>query len=102
MILRTLIFILSVVLLAACSKKPELRFSGDLKEKSIASKAVVSNVTIEDDQLKVQGLGLDHIKKVTIKNADGFNESFDIESKSNSQLIANGLKNFSFWQEFHN
>ena len=96
MILRTLIFILSVVLLAACSKKPELRFSGDLKEKSIASKAVVSNVTIEDDQLKVQGLGLDHIKKVTIKNADGFNESFDIESKSNSQLIANGLKNFSF------
>ncbi len=78
-----------------CSKQSELKISG-AEEKSVSFNAVVSNVQIENNQLKIQGISLKEVKTVVIKNDDGFNESFEIESLSNNELIANGLKNVSF------
>lgn len=60
------------------------------------AKATVSSVSIVNDQLVINGSDLDGVSSVKITGPSGFNESFAIESKSSSNLIANGLKNISF------
>ncbi|POB14830.1 hypothetical protein [Halobacteriovorax sp. DA5] len=65
------------------------------KSGSVA-KATVSAVSIVNDQLVINGSALDGVNTVRITGPSGFDETFAIESKTTSNLIANGLKNISF------
>ncbi len=65
------------------------------KSGSVA-KATVSAVSIVNDQLVINGSALDGVNTVRITGPSGFDETFAIESKTASNLIANGLKNISF------
>ncbi|PIR36898.1 MAG: hypothetical protein COV37_00970, partial [Bdellovibrio sp. CG11_big_fil_rev_8_21_14_0_20_39_38] len=61
-----------------------------------AAKATVSSVSIVNDQLVINGSALDGVNTVRITGPSSFDETFAIESKTASNLIANGLKNISF------
>ncbi len=60
------------------------------------AKVTLSSVSILNHQLILQGTGLDQVKSIKIKNDSNFEESFSIESKSETNLVANGLRNISF------
>lgn len=60
------------------------------------AKATVSAVSIVNDQLVINGSALDGVNTVRITGPSGFDETFAIESKTTSNLVANGLKNISF------
>jgi formylglycine-generating enzyme required for sulfatase activity len=66
------------------------------RSESGVAKAGVSSVSIVNDQLIINGSELDGVSTVRITGPASFDETFAIESKSASKLIANGLKNISF------
>jgi len=53
--------------------------------------ATVSNVSIVNDQLVINGSGLDNVDSISLDS-----KSFTIESKSSSSIVANGVAAFSF------
>lgn len=55
-----------------------------------------SSVAIINNQLVIKGSGLADVTEVRIRGHSGFDETFSIDSKSSSTLIANGLSNISF------
>lgn len=57
--------------------------------------AQVFSVSIVNDQLVVTGENLEAATEIKV-TGDGFSEDFSVESATNSQVIANGLKNVSF------
>ena len=83
------------LILAGCKfqREVDIKGMGQLWHKP---KAQVSSVRIVNDQLVINGSGLNGVRKIQITGPVGFDESFQIESKNNSTLIANGLKNISF------
>lgn len=79
-------------LLSGCTKQ-NIEIEG--LETSTA-KAKIINASIVNNQLILDGTDLDGVTKVQITGPSSFDETFQIESKNQSQLIANGLKNISF------
>jgi hypothetical protein len=62
----------------------------------VSDKAIVTSVSVTNNQLIIHGAGFSKITTVALKNSSlAFNESFAIESKSDSQIIANGLHGLS-------
>lgn len=57
--------------------------------------ATVTSVSIVNNQLIISGSDLKYATSVKVKGAS-FLEEFSIESISNNQIVANGLKNISF------
>ncbi|TNF00118.1 MAG: hypothetical protein EP326_06975, partial [Deltaproteobacteria bacterium] len=53
--------------------------------------ATISTVAIVNDQLVINGSGLDNIDSITLNG-----NSFAIESKSSSNIVANGAAAFSY------
>ncbi|EQC44616.1 endosialidase chaperone [Bacteriovorax sp. BSW11_IV] len=66
-----------------------------LGAKTQMDKAKVFSVSIENNQLIIQGEDLLSAKKVSV-TGDSFSENFAIESVSASKIVANGLNNISF------
>ncbi|MCO4754380.1 MAG: tail fiber domain-containing protein [Bacteriovoracaceae bacterium] len=93
------ISILFIFLTSSCFfEKDEYVLEKDIastSKVSQAAKAKVYNVTIQNDQLVIDGADLVGVSQVTIQGTS-FNEVFSIESKSTNQIIANGLRAFSF------
>ncbi len=87
--------LISLSFVSCFKEQPELEFSGLDKKSSGKLLSQVTNVAVIDNQLKLSGVDLDQVREVKIIG-DGFNETFSIESKSSSELIANGLKNIAF------
>ncbi|MGZ3808933.1 MAG: hypothetical protein ACXVCE_12675, partial [Bacteriovorax sp.] len=81
-------------LFVGCVQKEEHPPFGSLGRTSTG--IVVSSVSVMNNQLIVHGSGFSKITNVAIQNNSlSFNEAFAIESKSDSQIVANGLKNLS-------
>ena len=97
---KSIFFYLSLLLvLSGCFFQPDKveTFGLDRSAKGGGvAKATVSSVSIVNDQLVINGTGLDGVDNVRITGPSGFDESFAIESKNVSNLVANGLKNISF------
>ncbi len=56
----------------------------------------INAVSVSNNQLIIHGTGFSQITNIALKNTSlVFNESFAIESKSDTQIIANGLNNLS-------
>ena len=66
------------------------------QEGGAVSDVSVASVEVENDQLVITGSDLDGVTEVRMKGASGFDETFLIESSSESTLVANGIKNISF------
>lgn len=66
-----------------------------LGAKTQMDKAKVFSVSIENNQLIIQGESLLSAKKVSV-SGDSFSEEFSIESITSSKIVANGLNNISF------
>ena len=60
------------------------------------SNANVTSVSIINDQLVIKGSDLDGVTKVRITGPSNFDHTFSIESKTGSNLIANGVSNIAF------
>lgn len=55
----------------------------------------VTNVQVQNNQLIITGNKLGSITKINVKH-NGFKDKFEIESKSNNQIIANSIRHISF------
>lgn len=87
-------FVLQVALLGSCVvEKSTLTVT--MKDKKTAKNAIISSVQIINNQLVISGKGFENITTVKV-DGHSLNEKFSIESKSNTQIIANSLKAFSF------
>lgn len=71
--------------------KKKIDSSGGSTSKTIT----VSNVDVTNNQLVIDGVNLDTATSVRVTGPSGFDETFAIESQSNSQLIANSLSNLT-------
>ena len=60
------------------------------------STAIISSVSVVNNQLVLGGQNLAGVTEVSMTGPDGFSESFAIESKSEGTLVANSLQNISF------
>jgi len=58
--------------------------------------ANVSSVSIINDQLVINGTSLNGVNNVRITGPSGFDHTFSIESKTGSNLVANGLSALAF------
>ena len=58
--------------------------------------AKFSSLSIINNQLVLNGNDLNGVTHIRMTGPSGFNETFSIESKTATNLIANGLKNISF------
>lgn len=56
----------------------------------------LTSIMITNNQMLLTGIDLDNISNVQITGPSGFNEVFDIESKSGSLVVANGQRDISF------
>ena len=65
-------------------------------QSKVKGNSQVTSVSIINDQLIINGSKLGAVSKVKITGPAGFSETFTIESKTNSSIVANGMKNFSF------
>jgi hypothetical protein len=61
-----------------------------------AGSSTVSNVSIVNDQLVINGSNLSGVTNVRITGPSSFDQTFTIESQTASNLIANGLSNIAF------
>jgi hypothetical protein len=61
-----------------------------------ASSSIVTNVSIVNDQLVINGSNLSGVTNVRITGPSSFDQTFTIESQTASNLIANGLSNIAF------
>jgi len=93
------IFLFSIILnFSSCFlDKNTVNISG-VKGKKFYKKpnATISNVSIINNQLKIQGDNFYNIKTIKIKGSSGFNELFNIETKNDNIIVANSNKNISF------
>jgi hypothetical protein len=56
----------------------------------------VVNVTVSNNQLVLTGSGLNKVSNIHLKNQNSTqNETFQIESQTDNQIILNGIRNFS-------
>lgn len=93
--------VILLLLISFSCKKSEISFKGlDGKQSAGqttgSAKAVVTNVSIVNDQLIINGSDLDGVTTVRVTGPSSFDESFSIESKTTTNLVANGLKNIAF------
>jgi len=100
-LIRNIFSYLSILLaLSGCFFQPDKVETFGLNRSTAkggsAAKATVSSVSIVNDQLVINGSALDGVNTVRITGPSSFDETFAIESKTASNLIANGLKNISF------
>ncbi|MDD4976249.1 MAG: tail fiber domain-containing protein [Bacteriovorax sp.] len=90
-----LIFLFSFLFVSCVQKElhPPLSSLG----RGIAATGIrVNSVSVSNNQLIIQGSGFSKITTVMVKNnLLSFNESFAIESRTDSQIITNGLRNIS-------
>lgn len=63
--------------------------------KSKAKNAKVTNVRIENNQLKIDGLELKEVSEVIIKNNFGFSRKLIVQSSTKTSLIATALEDIS-------
>ena len=93
------IFLFSIILnFSSCFlDKNTVNISG-VKGKKFYKKpnATISNVSIINNQLKIQGDNFYNIKTIKVKGSSGFNELFNIETKNDNIIVANSNKNISF------
>jgi len=84
------------VILSSCNKISKIDVN--LKNKS----SEVSRVYLQNNQLVIEGKNLSNIKTVKVKNSapTPMDETFDIESKSATQIIANSRSNLSIALKF--
>jgi len=82
--------------LTSCNKISKIDVN--LKNKS----SEVSRVYLQNNQLVIEGKNLSNIKTVKVKNSapTPMDETFDIESKSATQIIANSRSNLSIALKF--
>ena len=98
---RFLMIFLCLFLNGCFSQFNDLKISGFDPNKSIRggsadkARATVLDIDVVNNQLVLTGSHLDDIKSIRLTGPADFNESFEIESKSSSTLIANGLRNMS-------
>ena len=93
------IFLSLLLILSGCFFQPDKVETFGLDRNSAGAnvaKASVSSVSIINDQLVINGTALDGVNNVRITGPSGFDQTFAIESKSTSNLVANGLQNISF------
>lgn len=78
-------------------QKGEVKISGKdfNKSKGATSNALVNAVSVNSHQLLINGQGLEDVTSIRVTNTDGFDETFAIESKTTSLIIANGLNNIA-------
>lgn len=62
---------------------------------STAKSITVSNVDVTNNQLVIDGVNLDTATSVRVTGPAGFDETFAIETQSNSQIVANSLSNLT-------
>lgn len=97
--MKSLLFLILMVLLTSAGCLPTAsKLTVDFKKKAnnlSTSSAQVSSVQITNHQLIINGTGLADISQVRV-DGNSINESFIIESKSASQIIANSIRSFSF------
>lgn len=91
---------------SGCIQKPgPAKLSGNLErgartpsptqETPTAPPAAVYGIEVVNDQLVINGNFLQGVQNVRLEGPMGQVENFQIESKTNSQILANGLRNFS-------
>jgi carbon monoxide dehydrogenase subunit G len=71
--------------------KSKIESRGGSSSKTIT----VTSVDVVNNQLVVKGINLDSATSIKVTGPSGFAESFAIESKNSSQLIANSLSNIT-------
>ena len=92
--------------LSSCIQKPgPAKLSGNLErgartpsptqETPTTPPAAVYGIEVVNDQLVINGNFLQGVQNVRLEGPMGQVENFQIESKTNSQILANGLRNFS-------
>ena len=88
-------FFLVFLILTGCFFQPDdVKTSGlnpALRSK-VHGHSQITSVSIINDQLLINGIKLENVTKVKIAGPSGFNESFSIESKTASKIVANGMK----------
>ncbi len=92
--IKSLLISASLMLLASCVpgiKTP----STSINVQSQISKVSVSGVSIENNQLIINGSNLNLVKKIWVKGT-GFDSRFVVESSSSSKITSNGLQLTSF------
>jgi len=91
-----MILFVATTTLTSCNKISKIDVN--LKNKS----SEVSRVYLQNNQLVIEGKNLSNIKTVKVKNSapTPMDETFDIESKSATQIIANSRSNLSIALKF--
>ena len=89
----------NICLLSSCSKhgggvSTSVQANSSSNADINTIKAQVSSVSFVNNQLVINGSALAGLKTVTIKNANQ-EEVFQVESSTDSQLLANGAKQIS-------
>jgi hypothetical protein len=94
---KKIIFLIFLIAFSGCvADKGKIEVSLRKKDShSTMISANISAVQIVNDQLIITGTGLNNISTVKV-SGDSLNQNFTIESKSNSQIIANAINAFSF------
>jgi hypothetical protein len=60
------------------------------------SNAAITNVAIVNDQLVITGTNLSSVTKARVKDNSAFDEEFNVESATDTKIIANGKRALSF------
>lgn len=105
---RSFVFALLVsvgFIFTGCIQKPgPAKLSGNLErgartpaptETPSTPPSTVYGIEVVNDQLVINGNFLEGVQNVRLEGPMGQVENFQIESKTNSQILANGLRNFS-------
>ena len=95
--LNVIIILLSYLTLISCSQERPITVTGiETTKVSSKAKASITSAAIVNNQLVLTGSNLDGVTQIKVTGASGFNEDFAIETQTDGNLVANGLKNISF------